>query len=182
MPLLSLAIIYGHNRNDTCCIACGSSAGDCNCCGDQLFCSFFNQYSLYYVLIGVLIAMCVSSYVRNEKYKKKSTSVLLIMLLAFIGGGVGTLFQWLLLGGPQFENVAQSARLMAGSSNVGYYMCSTLLNVVLNLLDKTASIVIAFMIIRLMPKDTVKEIWFSRWKQNPLTNEEVDDINRQSRK
>ncbi len=33
-----------------------------------------------------------------------------------------------------------------------------------------------------MPKDTVKEIWFSSWKQNPLTNEEVDDINRQSRK
>ena len=104
------------------------------------------------------------------------------MLLAFIGGGVGTLFQWLLLGGPQFEDVAQSARIMAGSSNVGYYMRSTLLNVVLNLLDKTASIVIAFMIIRLMPKGTVKEIWFSSWKQNPLTNEEVDYINRQSRK
>ncbi len=160
----------------------GALPGIVTAVATSFFCSFFNQYSLYYVLIGVLIAICVSSYVRKEKYKKKSTSVLLIMLLAFIGGGVGTLFQWLLLGGPQFEDVAQSARIMAGSSNIGYFMCATLLNIVLNLLDKTASIVIAFMIIRLMPKDTVNEIWFSSWKQNPLTNEEVDDINRQSRK
>ena len=74
----------------------GALPGIVTAVATSFFCSFFNQYSLYYVLIGVLIAMCVSSYVRNEKYKKKSTSVLLIMLLAFIGGGVGTLFQWLL--------------------------------------------------------------------------------------
>ena len=148
----------------------------------SFFCSFFNPYSLYYVLIGVLIAMCVSSFVRKEKYKKKATSVLLIMLLAFIGGGIGTCFQWLLLGGPQFDDVAQSARIMAGSSNVGYFISSMFLNTVLNLLDKTASILIAVLIIRFLPKDTIKEIWFSSWKQNPLTNEEVDDINRQSDK
>jgi response regulator RpfG family c-di-GMP phosphodiesterase len=148
----------------------------------SFFCSFFNPYSLYYVLIGVLIAMCVSSFVRKEKYKKKATSVLLIMLLAFIGGGIGTCFQWLLLGGPQFDDVAQSARIMAGSSNVGYFISSMFLNIVLNLLDKTASILIAVLIIRFLPKDTIKEIWFSSWKQNPLTNEEVDDINRQSGK
>ena len=148
----------------------------------NFFCSFFNKYSLYYVLINVLIAVCTSTYVKKEKYKNRISSLWFIVSLALIGGGIGTVFQWLLVGGPQFEDVAQSARLVAKDSGTGYFFIAMLINIALNILDKTIAVLVAVLIIRFIPKDKIKAIWLSSWKQNPLKAEEIKSINSQTDK
>ena len=68
----------------------------------NLLCGFFNTNSLYYTFIGVAIVMITVSVTNRNSGKRKRDIIPLILYLAVVSGVLGTLFQWILLGGPQF--------------------------------------------------------------------------------
>ncbi len=143
----------------------------------NLTCSIFMEDSVYFAAIGVVIAIIVAFFSRNERYKKKINILFLIIELAVVAGVLGITFQLLLLGQSQFDYVTETATIMAGGNKYLYYWFLILIVVALNLVDKTISVIIAIAIYNLIPVEFKNGIWNSSWKQRPLSKSETSNIN-----
>ena len=161
-------------------LLCGLFPGVFTAVGTSLACSLFQPNSLYYSMVGVLIAICTSWFVRRKLNRSRWMMLPLILLLALIGGGLGVAVQWLVLGGPQFTNVAESARLLSGGGGVAYFFAAMLLFIVINLMDKGVSVLVAIFVFHLIPLEKRDAIRHSVWKQKPLSDEEVRSIRTRS--
>lgn len=147
----------------------------------NIFCGIFNQYYPFYIILGVGMALCVSWFVHFDKFKKKRNIIILVLLLGLLSGVLGSIIQWLLPGETQFDNVEETARLVTGGVGLSYRALYLVLNVGLNFVDKAFTTFIAFAIIHFIPKKERDFIWNSRWRQTPLTGDDAEDINLQSR-
>ncbi len=146
--------------------------------GTNVLCSFFNPSSLYYTLVGVLISIATTWFVWNGRYKKKVRIVFYILTLALLGGVLGTLFQWVILGGPQFIYVAETSRLLTDSTGISYIITSIIVTTGLNIVDKGISAGLAFLAVRLVPPEIRKTIGESGWRQKPLSDDDRKRFNR----
>jgi hypothetical protein len=54
--------------------------------------------SIYYGAINVLLAMTTSHFARKGYFQKVYKAVLLVFVLAFVGGGIGSVLTWFLFG------------------------------------------------------------------------------------
>ena len=121
----------------------------------NVICSIFNTHALYYSIINVNIAWYVAA-------------------LTFTGGFLGIVFQWLLLGGPQFHDIAEGAGMLAQKKEGPlFFIAALFLNLLINLIDKGISAGLAFLVLRLLPNDKKKAIRDSKWHQRPLSNERI---------
>ncbi len=143
----------------------------------NIVCGIFNQYSLYYTFIGVMIAVVTAWYVRSHKLSKKIILPAYILIMAFIGGGIGTIYHYVLLGGPQFDDIsAMAAALARTDSGPAFVFFAVIVGIGLNLVDKGFMAAVAFLTIRFLP-DSIKEpIRIFRWKQTPLSESELNEL------
>ncbi len=139
----------------------------------NLLCCLFNSMSLYYVLINILIAIFTAWFVRAGKHKVKALLPLYLCVIAFLGGFFGLLFQWLLLGGPQFDDISQAAEVFSERVKLSVFSCAMILNIGLNLVDKSITAGVAFIVVSLLPEKLKTSIRNSVWKQKPLSDEEI---------
>ncbi len=143
----------------------------------NIICGAFNPYSMFFTLAGVLIAVCTAWFFKKHKLRKAAFIPAYILTLALIGGVLGTLFQWALLGGPQFEDVAYLARELTGTrSGAGYFFSVLLINTGLNIVDKGLTTGLAFLVLYFIPANKRKAIRENFWRQKPLTDEEIAGI------
>lgn len=159
---------------------CGAFPGIVTASISNVVAGLFNGVSPYFVIINVCIAICVGWFSRLKKYKKKRMALLLILILAIISGGIGIMFQWLLLDGPQFADVQETAKALFTSDGAGYFMGALCINIGLNFVDKTITTLIALLAIRLMPKQLVQDLWNCSWQQKPLMLPEIRRMNAKS--
>ena len=148
----------------------------------NLLCVFFNSYALYYTLIGVLIAMLTAWFAGKEKSGGRKMIVLFFAAITLVSGVLGMIFQWMLIGGPQFADVARTAEILSANTGLGSFTCSTIINIGLNLVDKVISGGLAFIAIRFVPEDVSRLVKDSGWKQRPLSDEDIRRYNTQKGK
>lgn len=146
----------------------------------SIICSFFNGFSVYYTVIGVAIAVGTAHFYKHECHKKKANFVWLLLAISAISGIFGTTFQFLLMGGPQFQDVANASMTLSGGNKVTYFLFSMLINVGLNLVDKAISLGIAIFVLWLVPSEKKTEIRNSKWQQKPLSRSESRAIRGQT--
>ena len=140
----------------------------------NIVCGLFNPYSLYYTLIGALIAIITVWFVNNRSIRPRYRIPLYVMGLALTGGGLALVFQWVLTGGPQFSDVSDIAQAMTGhGSGPVFFLGSLIVNIGLNIVDKALTAGLAFLVLRFLPKDLTDALSVSRWKQKPLTDSEI---------
>ncbi|MCR4791822.1 MAG: HD domain-containing protein [Lachnospiraceae bacterium] len=139
----------------------------------NLLCCLFNSFSLYYVLINVMIAVFTAWFVRVGKHKVMALLPVYLGVISLLGGGFGLTFQWFLLGGPQFDDIAQAAEALSERIGLGYFSCALLLNIGINFVDKAICAGVAFTVVRLLPEKLKLSIRNSGWKQKPLSDEEL---------
>ena len=142
----------------------------------NVLCSLFNEYALYYTFISVLITFVTMWFVYKERYKKMRWVSAFIVVLSLLGGVFGTVLQWFLTGGPQFSEVAESARLIS-PGGAGYFFGTMLVNTGFNVIDKSITVMIAFMTLYFIPESLKTSIQNSPWKQTPLSRSETLDAN-----
>ncbi|MBP8969196.1 MAG: hypothetical protein KBG42_07935 [Lachnospiraceae bacterium] len=94
----------------------------------NVFSSLFNNFSIYYTVIGVIIAIGTSHFIKHEFHKKKANFFWYILSIAGVAGVLGTIFQWLLLGGPQFRDVANAASTLSEGEGFSYFLFSMIIN------------------------------------------------------
>ena len=144
----------------------------------NLLCCIYYQDSLYYTVIGVLIAVCASWLVNSKKNKSQINYVWLAIVLAVVSGTLGILFQWILLGEPQFDLVADVAGSFANQGSTLYNILCMLLTFGLNIVDKGVSVAVAAGVLSFVPASFKQRMWDNGWKQTPPTEEELEYINR----
>lgn len=137
----------------------------------SLFCSIFNDYSIYYTIVGVMIAHCTSWFVESGGLRRISRLMAFAATLSLVGGVLGTGIQWILLGGPQFPSVAEVSELIAGGRGIGYFFVTVLIGIGLNLVDKGVSAAFALLLMKAVSPEILKEIRESSWQQKPLSRE-----------
>lgn len=155
---------------------CGSLSGIVTAVLSSVACNFFNDQSIYYTLIAILIAMSVAGFIRKEMYRRKRNAVLLILVLALTGGILGTVFQWILTGGPQFEYVIQAAGFSTEAPGAGVFFISLLISILINLLDKGVSTMLAIFLLMAVPSEIREGVHNSSWRQKPLSDREIREI------
>ena len=138
--------------------------------------SIYQPISLYYTSISVIIALFSSFFIHNPKLQKKRFVPLLIVMLALIGGGLGSAIQWGLTGGPYYDDVAEVAAAIAGNGTFVYGFFCVLISIGVDLVDKGISVGVAFLLVHLIPKPVRERMWNNSWMQRPMSPEELKDV------
>lgn len=164
-----------------CASLCGLFPGIVTAVVTSVLCGSFNTYSIYYVLIAILVAISAAYFTRKSLYRKKINILLFILELSLLGGGLGTVFQFILLGRPQFDEIADAAALLTGGSGIDFFALSMAMNIGINIVDKGLSVIFGVIMIYLIPEEKRSGINNSAWRQKPLTDTEKKDIDRSAK-
>ena len=113
--------------------------------------------SIYYAFINVLVAVIAYQFASRGLLRKIYGIVGFVVLVAIISGCHETLLSWV-----RGDFVAAESSVMGCFTD----------NFLLDLLDKTVTIVILLIIMILVPKKTQKWLLTEGWQQTPLTKEE----------
>lgn len=136
-------------------------------------CTVYNGVAMYFAIINILIAMLAALY--QSKYAKRSFvyKILFVLSLGLLSGGVGTYIQWHLFLAPQNTFIANTIEDLILSTGYSRATVFFLINLIVNILDKCITVGIALNIQYLIPKKIKTDINNYRWKQTPLTEEEL---------
>ncbi len=141
----------------------------------NILCGIFNGNGLYYTFISVIVAIASARVFTRNKERTVGRVLLFITGLALVGGILGTILQWFLIGGPQFEDVADAARLMS-KTKAGYFLSAMLINTGYNFIDKGVMTVLAIIAYNLIPQSLKESIRNSSWRQTPIDETEAVEI------
>ena len=156
----------------------GAFPGILTAVATNMICSLFNPQAVYFLLINILIAIATARFYGDRRKKKKADYVFLFICLVMIAGVLGTIFQYLLAGRPDSDTVYNYIYYMSGGGKAPLYPLLFLLSsIVINMADKSVSLLLALLAIKIVSEDTKKAIRNSSWLQRPLSREEVDKIN-----
>ena len=155
---------------------CGVFAGMFTAVGTSMLCTVFNLYSIYYTLIGVLIVLLTSTYATALRTGKKRNPLIYLISLSLIGGVLGSVFQMILLGDSQFQEIRETAIYLSDLTGAPYLLCVIAVGVGVNCVDKSISAGLAWLILKILPEDISRAAWESGWKQKPLTGPQLDSL------
>ena len=129
--------------------------------------------SIYYASISAMIAVMAAYIYKGVRRGGLRRAVRLIFIAAFIGGILGGLIT-LMLYGPSTEGTDGALmKWCMDRFGLGPNYAHELSTFLLDLVDKTITVIISLIIIRLVPDRYRSKLWFSGWKQRPLEDESL---------
>ncbi|MBQ3842399.1 MAG: HD domain-containing protein [Ruminiclostridium sp.] len=132
--------------------------------------------SIYYGFITVLIAVTSSFFAHKGciTIRKPHWLIVLIIILALIGGGIGTLLPWL-LDDVYFDSESFSAVLVnAGITDTT--LAQLLGNIIMDVLDKAVTVGLVIIILALIPPKVRSVLEFSGWMQKKMSDEDKNKL------
>ncbi len=144
--------------------------------------NIFNKIGIYFSILSVMIAILSAFAMSRGWFKKPGKIALYIFYSALISGVGGALIQWMIIGGPQYKTISDAVGTIADNTGLPAFPIFLVINFGLNLVDKSITTLLGLVILKLIPEDLKHAAWNNGWKQKPLTNEELDDINKRTGK
>ena len=127
----------------------------------NLIMGLYDSVSIYYAVVNVLFAIAASWFTRKGLLRKYWGPVLLILVLAVLGGGHGTVLNWLIndawIGMPFFHEGLWKIFLW-------------------DLLDKALTVVVMMLIYQFLPDGASELLHFVGWQQTPLSKEQEREV------
>ena len=135
-----------------------------------------NPGNAYYVVLSTMIAASGSYLGRKGWFDKFGKALATIPLFAFIGGALGSILTYFLYGFGMGEGIsAPFAKTLLESGKLNVFWAQMLSDVVIDLIDKGLTVIIVFIIIRLIPARLKPGLWLTGWRQAPLSDEALFD-------
>ena len=128
----------------------------------------FDFESIYYGVINVLIAIVTSFFARRGFFQKLYKIIPVGLLLAVVGGGIGSVITWYIFG---FANEGVSAALASSfHHNLGLSMFSAQIaaDYTLDVIDKLFTVLFVFIIIKIFPDKIEERFRYDGWQQRPI--------------
>lgn len=135
-----------------------------------------NPGNAYYVVLSTMIAASGSWFGRKGYFDRFYKAILTIPVFAFIGGVLGSILTYLLYGYGMGEGIsAPFARSLLESGKLSVFWAQMLSDVAIDLVDKSITVVMVYVILKLIPEKYKKELWVTGWRQTPLSREALLD-------
>ncbi|HOC34667.1 MAG TPA: HD domain-containing protein [Ruminococcus flavefaciens] len=136
----------------------------------NIFKSFSDSSSLYYGALNVLIALVSSWLAKKGFFRSPIKIVMAVVILSLIGGGLGTLIPWY-TDGISFDSESLSA-VLYNTGVLNQQGAQLTANLLIDFADKTITVAIVLIMMKLIPEKAQKLFSFTGWLQTPLSNEE----------
>ncbi len=132
--------------------------------------TLYNEQSMYYGVLNVMIALFAAMFFNRGWYKKPAGHVGMVLLFSFIGGGIGAVIPWFMNGMTFDGELLLEPLLDTGlfSREVAYFLSS----VIIEIPDKVISVIASLIIVRLIPKEYYPCFSLHMWMQKPLEGDE----------
>lgn len=135
-------------------------------------CTIFNSDAIYFSIVNAFVAIFSAWFIRERSLQKLKNIVAFPIVTGTVSGIATALIQWGLLGGPQNHSVRALMETVGMSWQIPELLLFILLNIALNILDKSLSLGITLLLLRIVPKSVHDLIKNSGWRQKPLSYEE----------
>ncbi len=146
----------------------------------NLICQLFYEYSVYFGIVNILIAVFSAWFFRNMDYRKAKHVAGFILAAGLIGGVSSAVIQWGIFRRPQIQALSVSVNALSSMMKLPAFFTFLVLNFLLNVLDKGLSVGLTLILLYFIPKEIIKEIKESSWKQKPLSPEEIRAVRKWS--
>lgn len=133
---------------------------------------FYDEISIYYGAINVLIAMATAFAVKSNRTDGIKNRLIYLIVVSVISAGIGGIITWFRTGLQFSETDTVMAFLMQWrglDTFIEWYGC----NFVVNLVDKAISMLVAGLFIYLVPKKYWQKFELTMWMQEPISNEQL---------
>ena len=126
----------------------------------------------YYAMISALIAIC-GAYFANRGYFEKFHKILItIPVFALVGGALGSIITYLIYGFGMGEGIsAPFARELLERGTLTVFQAQMISDVLIDLVDKAITVVIVFIVLKLIPEKVKDSLRLTGWRQSPLSKE-----------
>lgn len=138
--------------------------------------TFFDSSSIYYSVISILIAVATTWLLYRNRGKLFTVKgiIQLILMLTFIGGVLGSLVTWFLFGAGDDDLSVGARTWIMETIGANEFLAHVIYTTAQDLLDKTITVLVVALILRLLPRDVYSYTWLSGWRQAPLGQEAMD--------
>ena len=127
--------------------------------------------SLYYGVLNVLIALAAALFARRGRSRKIGGIIGMILVFSVIGGGLGALIPWF-TEGLAFDSESLSG-IIYGTGLFGIEVSHLLSSLIMDIPDKTITVLLAVLIVRLIPAGYHQFFGFDMWMQNQNVEKDV---------
>ena len=135
-----------------------------------------NPGNAYYVVLSTMIAATGAWLASKGFYKNFRKALLTVPVFAFIGGVLGSILTYLLYGFGMGEGIsAPFARALLDSGKLSVFWAQMASDVAIDLVDKLITVVLAYVLIRLIPESIKPKLKLTGWRQAPLSSEVLLD-------
>ena len=136
----------------------------------NIFKSISDTSALYYGVLNVLISVTASYFAKKGFFKKPLKTIAAIIVFALIGGGIGSFIPIYLDDVPNDSGILQS--MLYDTGIMSERTALIISNVLVDLLDKSISVIMALIILRIIPGSLKRSCRFIGWMQTPLSEED----------
>ena len=136
-----------------------------------------NPGNAYYVVLSTMIAAAGAYLGQKGCFKKIGKAIATIPLFAFIGGVLGSILTYLLYGYGMGEGIsAPFARTLLEKGIFNVFWAQMTSDVVIDLIDKGITVILVFIILKLIPERLKPGLWLTGWRQAPLSTDAVKAV------
>ncbi|MCR5672102.1 MAG: HD domain-containing protein [Lachnospiraceae bacterium] len=133
-----------------------------------------NPGNAYYVVLSTMIAASGTYFGQKGYFDKFRRAVVTIPVFAFIGGVLGSIITYLIYGFGMGEGIsAPFARRLLESGKLSVFWAQMTSDIVIDLADKGITVILVFIIIKLIPDRLKPGLWITGWRQTPMSQEEL---------
>ena len=135
-----------------------------------------NPGNAYYVVLSTMIAASGTYLGQKGWFNKFSKALCTIPLFAFIGGVLGSILTYLLYGYGMGEGIsAPFAKALLENGTLNVFWAQMTSDVIIDLIDKGITVILVFIILKLIPERIKPGLWLTGWRQAPLSHEALTD-------
>ena len=145
----------------------------------NIFNSAFDPANAYYAVLSVLIAVVGRFFYDKGFFDKFHKTIITIPVFAFIGGVIGSLLTYCMYGFGMGEGIsAPFAQSLLASGKLNVFWAQMISDVVIDLVDKAITVIIVFIVIKIVPYKFASMLALVDWRQRPLNKEEIKEVNK----
>lgn len=131
-----------------------------------------NPGNAYYVVLSTMIAS-IGAYLGSKGwFDKLSKTLLTVPVFAFVGGALGSILTYFLYGYGMGEGIsAPFARKLLESGRLSVFWAQMISDVSIDIIDKAITVILVFIILKLIPERLKPGLRLTGWRQAPLSSE-----------
>ncbi len=142
----------------------------------NLICTFYSEGNLYFAFINILVAIYTVHFLKKHKLEGAKDIIIYVFVVGSMCGFIGAIVEWGVFSGPQNFSLSVMADALAKVLGITPFASYAITNMLTNIVDKAISIWVALTIIRFIPDHYKVAIRDGVWRQRPLSNREISDI------